>query len=279
MCGIIGYIGKREVVPVLLEGLKRMEYRGYDSAGLAVIHDGVITIKKEVGKISKLEKLLGNDLPPGCLGIGHTRWATHGVPSVVNAHPHIDSQCHIALIHNGIFENYALLRQRLEARGHVFRTETDTETLAHLIEEAYQGDLLEAVKIALLQVKGTYGLAVITDREPDRIVAARLGSPLIIGVGEDENFVASDLAAIVPYTRNAIYLEDGEVALIQRDSIQHRTLNNQLIRKRIESVYLDIEQIDAEGDHGTASNARGFHARQVAGRGRNSEVGRDRRLY
>lgn len=250
MCGIIGYIGKREVVPVLLEGLKRMEYRGYDSAGLAVIHDGVITIKKEVGKISKLEKLLGNDLPPGCLGIGHTRWATHGVPSVVNAHPHIDSQGHIALIHNGIIENYALLRQRLEARGHVFRTETDTETLAHLIEEAYQGDLLEAVKIALLQVKGTYGLAVITDREPDRIVAARLGSPLIIGVGEDENFVASDLAAIVPYTRNAIYLEDGEVALIQRDSIQHRTLNNQLIRKRIESVDLDIEQIEKGGyDH------------------------------
>jgi glucosamine--fructose-6-phosphate aminotransferase (isomerizing) len=250
MCGIIGYIGKREVVPVLLEGLKRMEYRGYDSAGLAVIHDGVITIKKEVGKISRLEKLLENDSLPGHLGIGHTRWATHGVPSVVNAHPHIDSQGHIALIHNGIIENYALLRQRLEARGHVFRTETDTETLAHLIEEAYQGDLLEAVKIALLQVKGTYGLAVITDREPDRIVAARMGSPLIIGVGEDENFVASDLAAIVPYTRNAIYLEDGEVALIQRNSIQHRTLSNQLVRKRIESVDLDLEQIEKGGyDH------------------------------
>ncbi len=250
MCGIIGYIGKREVVPVLLEGLKRMEYRGYDSAGIAVLHDGAITIKKEVGKISKLEKLLGNDSLPGHLGIGHTRWATHGVPSVSNAHPHVDSQGHIALIHNGIIENYALLRQRLEARGHNFRSETDTETLAHLIEEAYQGDLLEAVKIALLQVKGTYGLAVITDREPDRIVAARMGSPLIIGVGEDENFVASDLAAIVPYTRNAIYLEDGEVALIQRDGIQHRTLNNQLIRKRIESVDLDLEQIEKGGyDH------------------------------
>ncbi len=250
MCGIIGYIGKREAVPVLMAGLRRMEYRGYDSAGLAVMDGGSIVIKKEVGKIAQLEKLLDGQTLKGSIGLGHTRWATHGIPSVVNAHPHIDSAGHIALIHNGIIENYAALRHRMEARGHKFRTETDTETLAHLIEDAYQGDLLEAVQMALAQVRGTYGLAVICDREPDRIVAARMGSPLIVGVGEDENFVASDLAAIVPYTRNAIYLDDGEVALIKRDNVLHRTLSNHEVMKKIESVSLDLEQIEKGGyDH------------------------------
>jgi len=250
MCGIIGYIGKRDVVPVLLSGLKRMEYRGYDSAGLAVLSNGEIYIKKEVGKIAQLEKSLNGETPQGHLGLGHTRWATHGVPSVVNAHPHIDTEGHIALIHNGIIENYIALRQRLEARGHKFRTETDTETLAHLIADAYQGDLLQAVQMALAQVRGTYGLAVICDREPDRIVAARMGSPLIIGVGEDENFVASDLAAMIQYTRNAIYLDDGEVALIKRDSVEHRTLANRQVLKEIEAVTLDLEQIEKGGyDH------------------------------
>ncbi|HEX7344485.1 MAG TPA: glutamine--fructose-6-phosphate transaminase (isomerizing) [bacterium] len=250
MCGIIGYIGKREVAPILLAGLKRMEYRGYDSAGLAILNHGKISIHKQVGKIAELEKLLNGEMPPGTVGIGHTRWATHGVPSLVNAHPHIDTEGHIALIHNGIIENYAALRQRLQSRGHKFRTETDTETLAHLIADAYQGDLLQAVQIALAQVKGTYGLAVLCDREPDRIVAARMGSPLIIGVGEDENFVASDLAAIVEYTRNAIYLDDGEVALITRGSVQHRTLTNRQVMKAVEEVTLDLEQIEKGGyDH------------------------------
>lgn len=250
MCGIIGYIGKQEAVPILMAGLKRMEYRGYDSAGLAVMNGNKIEIKKEVGKISQLEKALNGAKLQGHLGLGHTRWATHGIPSHDNAHPHIDSGGHIALIHNGIIENYMALRQRLEGRGHKFRTETDTETLAHLIEDAYQGDLLEAVQMALAQVKGTYGLAVICDKEPDRIVAARLGSPLIIGVGEAENFVASDLAAIVQYTRNAVYLDDGEVALIKADSIHHRTLENQKVLKTIESVTLDLKQIEKGGyDH------------------------------
>jgi glutamine---fructose-6-phosphate transaminase (isomerizing) len=250
MCGIIGYIGKQDAVPILLSGLRRMEYRGYDSAGLAVMDNGVIQIRKEAGKISELEKTLsGTDLP-GHLGLGHTRWATHGIPSRNNAHPHIDTQGHIALIHNGIIENYLSLRRRLEARGHVFRTETDTETLAHLIEDSYQGDLLEAVQLALAQVKGTYGLAVICDKEPDRIIAARLGSPLIVGVGEGENFVASDLAALIPYTRNAIYLDDGEVALITKDNIQHRTLTNREVLKKTEAVTLDLEQIEKGGyDH------------------------------
>jgi glucosamine--fructose-6-phosphate aminotransferase (isomerizing) len=250
MCGIIGYIGKREVAPILLAGLKRMEYRGYDSAGLAILNHGKISIHKQVGKIAELEKLLNGEMPPGTVGIGHTRWATHGVPSLVNAHPHIDTEGHIALNHNGNIENYAALRQRLQSRGHKFRTETDTETLAHLIADAYQGDLLQAVQIALAQVKGTYGLAVLCDREPDRIVAARMGSPLIIGVGEDENFVASDLAAIVEYTRNAIYLDDGEVALITRGSVQHRTLTNRQVMKAVEEVTLDLEQIEKGGyDH------------------------------
>jgi glucosamine--fructose-6-phosphate aminotransferase (isomerizing) len=233
-----------------MSGLKRMEYRGYDSSGLAILHNGVIQIKKEVGKIAELEKLLNGQSLPGQLGLGHTRWATHGIPSRTNAHPHIDTEGHIALIHNGIIENYSALRQRLGARGHKFRTETDTETLAHLIEDSYQGDLLEAVQLALAQVKGTYGLAVICDKEPDRIIAARMGSPLVIGVGEGENFVASDLAAIIPYTRNAIYLDDGEVALIKKDSVQHRTLTNREVLKKIESVTLDLEEIEKGGyDH------------------------------
>ncbi len=250
MCGIIGYIGQKDAAPILMSGLKRMEYRGYDSSGLAILHNGVIQIKKEVGKIAELEKLLNGQSLPGQLGLGHTRWATHGIPSRTNAHPHIDTEGHIALIHNGIIENYSALRQRLGARGHKFRTETDTETLAHLIEDSYQGDLLEAVQLALAQVKGTYGLAVICDKEPDRIIAARMGSPLVIGVGEGENFVASDLAAIIPYTRNAIYLDDGEVALIKKDSVQHRTLTNREVLKKIESVTLDLEEIEKGGyDH------------------------------
>ncbi|MFH1862828.1 MAG: glutamine--fructose-6-phosphate transaminase (isomerizing), partial [bacterium] len=250
MCGIIGYIGKREAEPVLLAGLRRMEYRGYDSAGLAIMQNSHIMLKKVVGKIAQLEKAVAEESMPGNIGLGHTRWATHGIPSVTNAHPHIDSAGHIALIHNGIIENYMALRQRLESRGHVFRTETDTETLAHLIEEVYQGDLLEAVQMALAQVRGTYGLAVLCDKEPDRIVAARMGSPLIIGIGEDENLVASDLAAIVPYTQNAIYLDDGEIALIKRNEIEYRTLTNQKVLKKVEAVTLDLQQIEKGGyDH------------------------------
>jgi glucosamine--fructose-6-phosphate aminotransferase (isomerizing) len=224
-----------------------MEYRGYDSAGLALMHNGDIQLKKEVGKISKLETLLSSEELPGTVGLGHTRWATHGIPSQTNAHPHIDSEGRIALIHNGIIENYVSLRQRLEKKGHKFRTETDTETLAHLIADAYHGDLLEAVQVALAQVQGTYGLAVICNKEPDCIVAARMGSPLVIGIGEGENFVASDLAAIVPYTRNVIYLEDEEVALIKADSVQHRTLTNQEVLKKAESVTLQLEEIEKGG--------------------------------
>ncbi len=250
MCGIIGYIGKREAVPILISGLRRMEYRGYDSAGLAIMNQRKIQVKKEVGKIAQLEEALNGCSLPGTLGLGHTRWATHGIPSKENAHPHIDSKGHIALIHNGIVENYTALRQRLEKRGHKFRTETDTETLAHLIEDTYNGDLLEAVQMALAQVRGTYGLAVICDKEPDRIVAARMGSPLIIGIGEGENFVASDLAAIVQHTRNVVYLDDEEVALIKADSIKHRTLANRKVMKTIEQITIDLEEIEKGGyDH------------------------------
>ncbi|MCX6640133.1 MAG: glutamine--fructose-6-phosphate transaminase (isomerizing) [bacterium] len=250
MCGIIGYIGKQQAMSILLSGLKRMEYRGYDSAGLAIYDGKEIIVKKEVGKIAQLEKMLNGHLMNGQLGLGHTRWATHGIPSQVNAHPHIDREGHIALVHNGIVENYMALRHRLEKLGHKFRTETDTETLAHLIEEAYEGDLLEAVQMALAQVRGTYGLAVICDKEPDKIIAARMGSPLVIGVGEGENFLASDLAAIIPFTRNAIYLDDGEIAVITADSVQNRTLTNQKVLKTVESVTMDLEQIEKGGyDH------------------------------
>src|SRR6059036_3317839 len=196
MCGIVGYTGSRQAAPLLLEGLRRLEYRGYDSAGLALIEDGRIEVHKAPGKISALEKELGAALPAGHAGIAHTRWATHGAPNTVNAHPHTDCGGTLALIHNGIIENAGPLRAALTKRGHVFRSETDTEVLAHLIEELLAkqpaGTLVEAVAGALHQVEGTYGIAVVTTREPDTIVAARRGSPLLVAIGSGENFVASD---------------------------------------------------------------------------------------
>ena len=217
MCGIVGYTGPRQAAALLLEGLKRLEYRGYDSAGLAVIEDGRIEVHKAPGKISVLEKELGKTLPAGHTGIAHTRWATHGAPNTVNAHPHTDCGGTLALIHNGIIENAGALRTALGTRGHVFRSETDTEVLAHLIEEllAGAGSLVEAVAGALHQVDGTYGIAVVSTREPDTIVAARRGSPLLVAIGAGENFVASDASAVLAHTRSVVYLDDGEIAVVR----------------------------------------------------------------
>jgi glucosamine--fructose-6-phosphate aminotransferase (isomerizing) len=247
MCGIIGYVGYRKAVPILLEGLKRMEYRGYDSAGIAVITPDQLYIRKQAGKISKLALKLAKNNMPGTVGIGHTRWATHGIPSDINAHPHIDGRGRIALIHNGIIENYAQLREELTRRGHQFKSDTDTETLVHLIGELYDGDLENAVKEALKLVQGTYGLAIISEDEPDKIVAARLGSPIIIGLGDGENFVASDMAAFVEHTRNVTFLNDGEIAVITQDGVQHKTLENQVVTKKIERILFDIAQIEKGG--------------------------------
>ena len=250
MCGIVGYIGQKDAYPILISGLKRLEYRGYDSAGVALLRDGTIDIKKQAGKISELEKVVNGSPVLGNLGIAHTRWATHGIPNQTNAHPHTDGEGKIALVHNGIIENYSTLRKMLEEKGHVFRTETDTETIAHLIEEIYKqndGSFEDAFRAALQEVDGTYGLALVTAHDPDRLYVARMGSPLVLGIGEGEYFVASDASAIIAHTRNVMYLEDGEIAIISRDGYVTKTIENKVIKKRIERIEFDLERIEKAG--------------------------------
>ena len=217
MCGIVGYTGMRQAAPLVLEGLRRLEYRGYDSAGLAVVNGGRLEVLKAPGKIAVLEKQLALAPPQGHTAIAHTRWATHGAPNQVNAHPHTDCGGLVALVHNGIIENATALRTALTQRGHVFRSETDTEVLAHLVEDrlAKGGVLADAVVGALHQVEGTYGIAVVSAREPDTIVAARRGSPLLVALGSGENFVASDASAVLAHTRSVVYLDDGEIAVVR----------------------------------------------------------------
>jgi len=252
MCGIVGYIGDKDATPILLEGLKRLEYRGYDSAGIAVLTNGKITIEKESGKISQLEKLIEDDHVSGKLGIAHTRWATHGHPTKLNAHPHSDCHGRLALIHNGIIENYLSIKTKLITAGHKFTTETDTEALVHLIEEYYTDgtSLEEAVRAALSQVEGTYGIAVISKSEPDTLVAARKGSPLVVGMGENEYVVASDVSAIISHTKDVTYLEDNEIAVINRDKVVIKTIDNLEVDKKIERISFDLEKIEKSGyDH------------------------------
>jgi len=223
MCGIVGYIGTRDSVPIILDALRRLEYRGYDSAGIAVIDaQGALAGSKAEGKLSRLaERLSNGEALSGVVGVGHTRWATHGAPSDANAHPHLDCRGRIAVVHNGIIENYAALRARLIERGHVFRSETDTEVLAHLIELHYDGNLEEAVRRTLHEVRGAYALGVISSDDPDHLVFARNGaSPLVLGIGEGEMYVASDTPAILPYTRREIILQEGEIAVVARDGIR-----------------------------------------------------------
>jgi glucosamine--fructose-6-phosphate aminotransferase (isomerizing) len=252
MCGIIGYVGQQKITPLLLEGLKRLEYRGYDSAGIALITQGKMIIEKQVGKISALEKVLDARQLNGTVGMAHTRWATHGVPNTVNAHPHTDSTGKIAIIHNGIIENYGAIKAKLASAGHEFKSDTDTEALAHLIEEIYSQGIRfdEAVRLALTQVEGTYGIAVICSDEPNTIVAARRGSPLVIGIGEGENFVASDAAAIINYTKNVTYLDDGEMAILQPNRIVVKTIHDEVVEKPIEKIAFDLGRIEKGGyDH------------------------------
>lgn len=249
MCGIIGYIGYKNSIPILLDGLRRLEYRGYDSAGIAIIRNGQLSIQKKAGKVADLVKLIGNNGISANLGIGHTRWATHGEPNDINAHPHHDCRSEIALIHNGIIENYRTLKIKLEQEGHQLRTETDTEVLVHLIEEMYKkcDDLFTAVRLALLEVEGAYGILVVSIKEPDKIIAARKGSPLVIGVGDKENYIASDAAALVTHTRNVVYLEDGEVACVTAHSYTTKTIQDESIIKQVEQITYDIEQIEKGG--------------------------------
>jgi glucosamine--fructose-6-phosphate aminotransferase (isomerizing) len=249
MCGIIGYVGKNSNVgETLIEGLKRLEYRGYDSAGIAIVQEGGLIWEKTAGKIAKLEeKLKGKDLS-GNLGIAHTRWATHGEPNSTNAHPHFDCGEKIALIHNGIIENYQTLKKSLEAEKHTFRTETDTEVLVHLIEDYYNGNDLEtAVQTALQMVEGTYGILVVSAREPGKIVGARHGSPVVVGVGDEEYFIASDVAAILKHTRQVIYLEDEQMIVATRDGFKTMTIENEDVEHSIEEVEWDLEMIEKSG--------------------------------
>ena len=253
MCGIVGYVGGREAVPILIEGLRRLEYRGYDSAGVTIQCDGVLETRKAVGKIAELDRLLENGgRPAGTFGIAHTRWATHGAPTEINAHPHMDCKGEIAVVHNGIIENAGVLRQKLQSLGHKFSSETDTEIVAHLIEEAYDGQPLEdAVRAALHQVEGAYGLAIMSKREPGKIVAARHGSPLLIGVGENgENFIASDVAAVLAHTRQVVYLDDGELAVITPTGYETHALRGGSINKEVHEISWDLGAIEKSGhDH------------------------------
>ena len=249
MCGIIGYIGDKELVPLLVEGLERLEYRGYDSAGIAIQWNGHVRVEKVSGKISRLKERVKDLKLESTTGIGHTRWATHGAPSVTNAHPHVDCDSRIAVVHNGIVENYRVLRDLLLKEGHKFTTETDTEVLAHLIERfCKRGQPLEkAVKNALRMVEGTYGIAVISADDPGKIVAARHGSPLVIGVGNEEFFVASDVAAIIGHTRDVVYLNDGEVSVLTRQGFSTVTADDQEITKEIEKITWDLEMAEKSG--------------------------------
>ncbi|HHM23824.1 MAG TPA: glutamine--fructose-6-phosphate transaminase (isomerizing) [Bacteroidetes bacterium] len=247
MCGIVGYIGKQQATPILIEGLKRLEYRGYDSAGVAVLNDASIQVLKRPGKIHELEKEILSAQLHGTVGIGHTRWATHGEPNEINAHPHWDCNRRIALIHNGIIENFMPLKRELEKNGHVFRSETDTEVLAHLIETFYDGDLEKAVRYALAEVQGTYGILVVSSEEPDVVIAARNGSPLLIGIGSDEYFAASDAAAVIGHTRDVIYLDDGEMAILKPNTFFTKTVHDQPVEKHVERISFDLEQIEKAG--------------------------------
>ena len=247
MCGIVGYIGPKTATPLLIEGLKRLEYRGYDSAGVSITNGGGLETRKAAGKISKLEAVMNGSPIHGTVGIAHTRWATHGPPTECNAHPHHDCTNTIAVVHNGIIENASTLKAQLEARGHTFRSETDTEVLAHLIEAEYEDDLEGAVADALRQVEGTYGIAVVSSRDPDKIVAARKGSPLLLGIGEGEYYVASDASAILQYTRQVVYLDDGEVAVLSRNGYQVVDLRERELQKPVTKIDWDLEQIEKGG--------------------------------
>ncbi len=244
----MGYVGGRNAVEVLLGGMRRLEYRGYDSAGVAVCPDGRLDVRKAAGKLDRLEDLLREEpLPSAFIGIGHTRWATHGRPSDRNAHPHLDDTGDFVVVHNGIIENYAEIRSWLAAEGHRFRTETDTEVIPHLIRYFYRGDLLAAVRAAVRHLQGAYALAVMSRHEPDRLVAVKQASPLILGLGEGENFIASDVPAILPYTRRVIVLEEGETALVTREGVQVFDAAGNPTDKQVWQVEWDVAEAERGG--------------------------------
>jgi len=252
MCGIVGYIGEKDAYPILINGLKRLEYRGYDSAGIALINGETRTYKTK-GKVSDLEDFIGNNDISGTIGIGHTRWATHGEPNDTNAHPHISENGHFVIIHNGIIENYARLKSRLENRNYKFKSDTDTEVLANLIEYIYlKGEVSAevAVRLALTKVVGAFGILVACKSEKNQLIAARKGSPLVIGVGKGEYFFASDASPIIEHTNSVIYLNDNDLAVVTKDSLSLKTIENNLLEPKIQKLNLDIGDIEKGGyDH------------------------------
>lgn len=245
MCGIIAYFGKKNVAPILIDGLKKLEYRGYDSAGVCLLGNGELYSAKVKGRVSELENLALN-LKQANIGIAHTRWATHGEPNEVNAHPHFDCKKEIALVHNGIIENYSSLKEILEKEGHVFVSQTDSEVLSHLIEKFYIGNLEEAIIKALKLVEGTFGIAVINKNE-SKIVIARHGSPIVLGVGDDENIVASDAVAVLPFTKKVIYLNDGEVVVLNKDGYSIRNFSGEEIEREIDEIKWSATEIEKKG--------------------------------
>ncbi len=249
MCGIVGYIGKREAANVLLAGLKRMEYRGYDSAGVAILENGSILTTKKRGKVSELEKAFDPSSYNATIGIAHTRWATHGFPNDINAHPHSDNSGDISIVHNGIIENYNILKQKLLKDGYTFKSETDSEVLAAFIGMLYSkvNNLEEAVRLALSEVNGTFGIIVMCKECPDKLITARRGSPVVIGVGDEEYIVASDAAAIIQYTKNVIYLADNEMAIVNGTGISTKTIDNKATKSSIHEIDFDLSQIEKGG--------------------------------
>jgi len=244
MCGIIGYIGSKPAPNIILEGLRRLEYRGYDSAGIVTLNKGKFELRKKAGRINDLAAVLRKQPAHGNTGIGHTRWATHGAPTDENAHPHLDQSGKIALVHNGVIENHQQLKDKLLAAGHKFTSQTDTEVLAHLVGEYYKGDLTEAVRLALKDVVGTYGIAVVHVDHPDLIVGARRGSPLLLGVGRDENFLASDVSAIIAHTRRVVYLNDFEIVTLTRDDFQVSTIEAATVTPQVREVEFAAEEVE-----------------------------------
>lgn len=247
MCGIVGYIGRNQATPILIEGLEKLEYRGYDSAGVAIYNNDEITVKKFKGRLKVLEENLNEEPLKGTLGIGHTRWATHGEPNDVNAHPHTDVKGDIAVVHNGIIENYIKLKEWLIKEGKVFVSETDTEVIAHLIDYYYENDLVEAVQKAIRRMEGAYAIGVVSKKNPDKLVAVRKDSPLVVGIGEGENFIASDIPALLKYTRNVYFLEDGEMAILDEDNIVILNEFGQEVKKEIFEVTWDVESAEKGG--------------------------------
>lgn len=247
MCGIVGYVGNRNTVQILVEGLKRLEYRGYDSAGVCYFIEGTMAVTKEVGKLIHLEKRLAEEEVKAAsgAGIGHTRWATHGAPSVGNAHPHRDCSGRFSVVHNGIIENHTVLKKRLQEEGHHFLSETDTEVIVHLVEKYFQGDLAAAVRRASFDLEGSFAVEVMSAIAPDEIVAIRRGSPLVIGTGRGEQFVASDIPALVSYTREVFWLEEGELAVVRPEGVRViDLLSGNPVQKEIQSVPWDAQQVE-----------------------------------